>query len=150
MLATLAALAMAASLLVPIARARGGGVSGPERQDSVRHDRATIVTNPTGDFEIFTMNPDGSGVRQLTFNESYDFNPAFSPSGKKIAFETKRDGNFEIYKMNADGTRQVNLTDNAAGGDFEPSYSPDGEVGVRDESGRKLRICKMNANGTQQ
>ena len=33
------------------------------------------VVNPTGDYEIFKMNPNGNGVRQLTFNEVYDSRP---------------------------------------------------------------------------
>ena len=37
--------------------------------------------------------------------------PTFSPSGKKIAFQSDRDGNTEIYKMNADGSNPTRLTD---------------------------------------
>jgi hypothetical protein len=35
----------------------------------------TGVDNPTGDYEIFTMNKDGTGVTQLTFNTTYDSSP---------------------------------------------------------------------------
>ncbi len=33
----------------------------------------TGVNNPTGDSEIFIMNPDGTSVRQLTFDEATDY-----------------------------------------------------------------------------
>ena len=43
------------------------------------------VNNPTGDYEIFRMNPDGTGVRQLTFNAVDDTEATLSSDGTKIA-----------------------------------------------------------------
>jgi TolB protein len=54
-----------------------------------------------------------------------DYNPAWSPAGTKIAFQSTRDGNAEIHVMNADDTGQTNLSDNPAF-DTDPSWSPDG------------------------
>jgi Tol biopolymer transport system component len=89
------------------------------------------VDNPTGDFEIFTIRLDGTGLKQLTFTDgptSRDQNPAWSPDGDKIAFESYRDGDAaEVYVMDADGTDQTNLTNNLAASDASPSWSPDGE-----------------------
>src|ERR687893_754703 len=79
------------------------------------------VNNPEGDFEIFTMDRDGTGFEQLTGNAALDFDPEWSPDGKRIAFQTDRDGNFEVYKMRADGTRPGNLTNDPAE-DFTPDW----------------------------
>ena len=57
------------------------------------------------------MNPDGSGLKNLTGHPSRDNAPAWSPDGKRIAFLSYRDGNKEIYVMNADGSEQRRLTD---------------------------------------
>jgi len=58
----------------------------------------------------------------LTNNLSLNFDPAFSPDGSQIAFESLRDGGIiQIYRMNADGSNQTRLTNNAAG-DFSPSW----------------------------
>jgi Tol biopolymer transport system component len=84
------------------------------------------VDNPTGDYEIFTMNPDGSGVVQLTFNTAEDNEPAISPNGAQITFHTNRDGNYEIYTMGTGGSNQINRT-NSQGSDFRPAYSADGQ-----------------------
>ena len=46
----------------------------------------TGVDNPTGDYEIFRMNPDGTGVRQLTFNGLDDHDPTLSQDGTRIAY----------------------------------------------------------------
>ena len=40
--------------------------------------------------EIYVMNADGSGTRRLTHNVGYDGEPAWSPDGRKIAFQSRR------------------------------------------------------------
>jgi TolB protein len=71
------------------------------------------------------MNADGSGITRLTFDLAADFDPAWSPDGKQIAFRSQRDGNDEIYVMRADGSQQQNITLDPAG-DWSPAWSPDG------------------------
>jgi Tol biopolymer transport system component len=104
-------------------------------------------TNPEGDFEIFTMNPDGSAIKQLTNNGASDSNPAFSSDGKSIVFSTNRDANAEIYKMNADGSSQTRLTDNGAS-DVYPAFSPEGNsvVFATNRDGN-YEIYKISADG---
>ena len=102
--------------------------------DSTR-TTGTGVDNPTGDSEIFTIKPDGTGLKQITHNTSPDNAPAFSPDGTKIAYYSVGDpisnpqGDWEVYLVNAsDGSGQKNLTNNGAGADdFEPVFSPDGQ-----------------------
>jgi TolB protein len=56
--------------------------------------------------EIYTMNPDGSGVLQLTDNDCCDGYPRWSPDGSRFVFSSDRQEAFkwEVYVMNADGT----------------------------------------------
>ena len=67
------------------------------------------------------MNADGSAVQQPQTPLGLIENPAWSPDGKWIAFQTRRDGNFEIYLMNPDGSMQTPLQP-ASGNDFWPSW----------------------------
>ena len=112
-LVMLVGLAVLISSLVEQARPARAAFPGENGRIVFASDRTTgaDVNNPDGDYEIFAMNKDGSGVTQLTFNaQKYDVDPAVSPDGKKIAFISNRDGNQEIYVMNADGSGQTRLT----------------------------------------
>jgi Tol biopolymer transport system component len=84
------------------------------------------LAHPGGGFlgsDIFVMNPDGSGLTQLTDGTGHD-DPEWSPDGSKIAFSsTHFDGTGEIYVMNPDGSGKTNLTNHPAE-DTEPSWSP--------------------------
>ena len=65
-------------------------------------------------------------ARRLTNHYALDYNAAFSPDGKRIAFVSERDGNLELYVMNRDGSGLVRLTKEFALDDH-PTWSPDGK-----------------------
>jgi Tol biopolymer transport system component len=83
------------------------------------------VDNPEVDFELFTINPDGTNLTQLTHNATDDYDPAFSPDGKLIAYEGFDGNDYEIFIMNADGGTPTKVTDDSAD-DRDPAFSPDG------------------------
>src|SRR5689334_5280569 len=60
-----------------------------------------------GQFDIFLMNADGSGIVNLTDSLAADDWPAWSPDGSKIAFQSDRRGNLGVFVMNADGSGVV-------------------------------------------
>jgi Tol biopolymer transport system component len=63
-------------------------------------------------WEIFVMNADGSGRRQLTRSDPRledppnNVAPAWSPDGSQLAFLSDRDDLWRLYVMEADGTGQ--------------------------------------------
>lgn len=85
------------------------------------------MSEDDGDWEVYTVDVDGTDLIQLTDNSSIDWFPSWSPDGAKIAFASDRDGNMEIYLMDSDGDGQLRLTDHP-GYDYLPDWSPDGRL----------------------
>src|SRR5262249_26467527 len=54
--------------------------------------------------EVCVMNADGSGRRTLTRHPANDFQPSWSPDGRRIAFASNPEGNSGVYVDNADGS----------------------------------------------
>jgi Tol biopolymer transport system component len=65
------------------------------------------------EWDIFTVNTDGSGFTQLTENIDWDGLPSWSPDGARIAWSSMAtdDGLPDIFLMDADGTNRHRLTD---------------------------------------
>ena len=118
--------------------------------------RIAFHADTNGDFDIWVMNVDGSGLTNLTNDPAEDQYPAWSPDGKKIAFASTRDGGqYDVYVMSADGLGPTNLTRNPAR-DRYPIWSPDGtqltfntdRPAVEGGSAGKQDIYIMNADGS--
>jgi Tol biopolymer transport system component len=123
---------MVAGLLVALAvtsRDAEATFPGSNGRIAFASDRTTGegVDNPEGDFEIFTTNRDGTGLTQLTDNSATDFDPEWSPNGRRIAFQSDRTGFSNIYVMNAAGTGQTPVTDGRSF-DRSATFSPDGKT----------------------
>ena len=84
--------------------------------------KIAFASDRAGNFDIYVMNPDGSGLVRVTDDPAEDTHPTWSPDGRQIAFVSTRDGNKEIYVVSAEGGIPTRLTNNAAE-DFSPAWS---------------------------
>jgi TolB protein len=82
-------------------------------------------SNATGDWDLYAMRVDGSGLRPLVTGPGADITPVFSPDGSTLVFVSERDGQREVYLCNADGAEQRRVTRDP-GHDLHPVWSPDG------------------------
>lgn len=106
-------------------------------------------------WDVYLTDAGSSPARRLTEHPALDYNAAFSPDGRRVAFVSERDGNLELYAVNRDGTGLVRLTNDFALDDH-PAWSPDGKriafSSTREASARPGRawnaIYVMNADGS--
>ncbi len=94
--------------------------------------RVVFSSDRDGNREIYVMDLEawrdqGTAYTplNLTQNDAPDWQPAWSPDGRRIAFSSYRDDNWEIYVINADGTNPVRVTEQIES-DISPTWSPDG------------------------
>jgi len=109
-----------------------------------KNGRIAFVLGP----DVYTMNPDGSDVKQLTNlgpDNSGAFWESWSPDGKQIAFTEFRPPDYEgqIWVMNADGSNQHVLL---ADSDFEnerPRFTPDGKSLIFSRCPAAVQTCAL-------
>lgn len=105
----------------PTPTALGGGLA-----------QIAFASDRTGNFQIWTINSDGKGLKQITSMRDGACQPAWSPDGMRLAFISpciSKDVEYpgsSIYLIDVDGS---NLTPLPASpqGDFDPAWSSDGK-----------------------
>ncbi|MGD0355364.1 MAG: hypothetical protein ABSB31_07985 [Dehalococcoidia bacterium] len=134
--------------------------------------KIAFASDQSDDYEIWTMNEDGSGRQKVSNRVGWDGLPRWSPDGSKIAFVSevyKGSGpSYEISVINADGSGMKQLTDSStwntgsnASGENErlgwnsvPTWSPDSSkilfASNRNSSSISPILYTMNADGTDQ
>jgi Tol biopolymer transport system component len=104
---------------------------------AVAHDRGSIVfmrpspaTNPDG-YDLWTVQPDGRGLRLLDAAPpgTQDYNPDWSPDGRRVLFERRLPLDGDFYVVNGDGSglrRVAHCEDPECWGFGEGEWSRDG------------------------
>jgi dipeptidyl aminopeptidase/acylaminoacyl peptidase len=102
---------------------------------------------------IFVMNPNGSGVTQLTFeslNGKDNTAPAWSPDGQWIVYAGNHYGTKDVFKVPASGGAPTRLTTDALD-DFVPDWSPDGsKIVFTSTRDGEATLYTMNPDGSSQ
>jgi Tol biopolymer transport system component len=144
-------------LLTPANKSFGYPKVSPDRR------KAAIVLADPGGTQIFTMNIDGSMLKQLTNSvspQTYpgwprdgNHEPSWSPDSKQIAYVSyAANGSPDVYVMDANGDRKRALT-NGELRDESPCWSPDGRT-ILFSSNRDMNfsteIYTMDPNGRNQ
>jgi TolB protein len=132
-----------------IAQAAFPGQNGKIAFSDTRDDPNPSTCGSFCNYEIYSINPDGTGVTRLTNHAASDLFPVWSPDGSKIVFMSNRVP-AGIYTMDANGS---NVTFVRTG--FDPSWSPDGTKILFVPDGGECGVgtggvWKMNPDGTNQ
>lgn len=121
---------------------------------------STIPAGPTGtiafhsdrggNFDIYIIRADGSGLRQMTNSPSVDTYASWSADGRFLAFQSNDDGDFEIYLMDVRSRDVFQLTDNACH-DYAPTFSPvDNLIAYYSACVGNREIFTIQLDGSQQ
>jgi Tol biopolymer transport system component len=115
-------------------------------------DGRTIAFVRGGD--LYSVRPDGSGLRHLTSGTTLDSAPIVSPDGKRVVFERRAAAGTaaDLYAVRVLGGGLHALTSGAEN-DHQADFSPDGRtlVFVRDSGGPNTSedLYSMRASGTR-
>ncbi|MGB9774807.1 MAG: TolB family protein [Bacteroidota bacterium] len=105
----------------------------------------TFISDAAGNYDLFIVRADGSGLKQLTYTSGDEGEPAWSPEGTQIAYvlETRGDDHVlessHLYLISVDGSNIQQLTDGPIL-DSSPDWSSDG---------RWLVFERMNPDWTE-
>jgi Tol biopolymer transport system component len=109
---------------------------------------AFSMRSPIPSADIYAVNADGSGLVRLTEDPAADFDPSWSPDGRRIAYRHEDERSGQIYVMNADGSQKRNLT-RRRGLDYSPAWSPDGRsIAFGSVRAGKATIWVMRPDGS--
>ena len=119
---------------MPITGGAGKQLTTPTQEEShpdwsSKGDIVAMQSYAGGTFHIWTMKPDGTGLKQITNGHGDDREPHISPDGKTIAFASDRDfkGSYDIWTVDIATGALKQITKGEAD-EFEPAWSPDGRA----------------------
>ncbi len=99
-------------------------------------------------YDIFTINADGTNPIKLTTSLADDYSPTWSPDGKMIAFTSERRGNAHIFVVNLSTNFAKQVTFNSKSMENHPAWSPDGKSiafdSNRDNHGGEIYTMEIN------
>ena len=74
--------------------------------------------------EIFVVNTDGTGNKQITLSAKSEYGAKWVKGGSRVAFLSSESGSMQVWEMNPDGTKRTQVT-NHEGGVSDFLYAPD-------------------------
>jgi len=110
--------------------------------------RVVYASVASGSWDIWVMNADGAGQRQLTVGARSNYGPSVSADGRHIVFVSNRAGGaFNVWRMDADGSNPVRLT--SGRGENFPHVTPDGRwvVYASVGGGQEAAVWKVSIDG---
>jgi dipeptidyl aminopeptidase/acylaminoacyl peptidase len=100
--------------------------------------------------DVYLHDSGGIPLRVLTNHPGFDYQPRWSPDGRRIAYVSVRENRQVIFTMRADGSELTQLTADGVQ-NSEPSWSPDSrQIVFRSERDGNPNIHVMNADGSDQ
>jgi len=103
-----------------------GKVDGASGLDWTPDGKIVYITQTGDSPEIWIMNADGTGGRQITADGQLKFDVSVSPDGKYVFFGSLQTGTPHIWRINVDGSNLKQITSGDST-NYNPTCSPDGQ-----------------------
>lgn len=117
--------------------------------ESLAGSRIFFVSNRSGTKEIWGMDHDGGGQKQITSYKSISTMPSVSPDGSRLAFTSWAFGQPQIVIHSLETLRRIPFLNPRAGANQNASYAPDGKQIVFSSSASGYsQIYISNADGS--
>ena len=105
------------------------------------------ASDASGAADVWEMEADGTGQKQLTAGAGRNYAPAVSPDGRYVFFHSNRSGGWQIWRMDRDGSNSTQMTTDKEESNW-PEVSPDGKwVLYQHTSGGTPTVWRMPVNG---
>lgn len=112
-------------------------------------ERIAFAAYRHGQWDLYSIAPDGSDPRQLTDDAFEETDPAYSPDGTKVAFASRRAQNWDVYVLDLLSGEESRLTDSPHY-DGAPAWSPDGkQLAYESYQNGDLDIWLVDAAGNE-
>lgn len=110
-------------------------------------ERVTFYSYGDPVFDLFIVNKDGSGLRQVTNDTAKDRYPRWSPDGQRLAFFTDRTGKYEAWTIHLESgqTQQLTFSQPGQPGFVSPVWASDGKrmaISIRGEGGYLMDLTR--------
>jgi Tol biopolymer transport system component/predicted Ser/Thr protein kinase len=94
----------------------------------------------SGDGNLLSLNPDGSGRTQLTSNDRAGWDPSVCGDGRYIVYSAYQEQKVGIWRMDVDGSNPIRIADETVA--MSPQCSPDGKwvIYLRGPSWTPMRV----------
>ncbi len=140
--------------LMPVTGGEGKPITDPygnAREPSWSPDGTKITFQAywDGNWHIYTVNTDGSGLKQMTSGDFDHREPHWSPDGTSLAFSSDRNGTYDIWKLQI-VSEQTEAVTSGEGNESGPSWSPDGKsLAYVSENDGSFELVKQSAEGSE-
>ena len=110
-------------------------------------ERIVFTSNRDGNWEIYVIDTDGSGLKNLTNSPEQELFPGVSSDGSKIAFVGTNEENYDIYVMESDGSARRRLTNHEGIDDWPSWFDWDRAIVFDSERDGDWDIYQMDSGG---
>ncbi|MBM3783277.1 MAG: translocation protein TolB [Acidobacteria bacterium] len=117
--------------------------------ESLAGSKVYFVSNRSGTKEIWSMDYDGAGQKQVTSYKSITTMPSISPDGTRLAFTSWTPNGPQILVHSLETMRRIPFYNPRAGTNQNASYTPDGKMMAFSSSASGFsQIYLANADGS--